>query len=95
MARFFAPVLAIRMDDGTEHTVTAFNPDMLEWERERARSKYVDDDKFTMMTFLAWSASKRAKINELSWPEFKDHCLGVTSDEVADVDPTSPAPGAG
>lgn len=90
-------------DDGTIKTLTiqTDNRDMLAWERYRVVKKLpsMSDAPMTWMTFMAWSAMRRAGDTDVKIDAFFETCLRVEphkedpddedDDGTVEVDPTS------
>lgn len=102
-----SPLLAVTLDDGTVLQEQTANPDMVRWERTRAKHKWppATESPITWLTFLAWAALRRESAipDELTWETFSDgRCIGVTNLDADDDDqedgpgrPTPPGPGPG
>lgn len=77
-------------DEGAEHTVQTLNIDLVAFDRERMRYGWPkgDDAPFLWLTFLAWKALQRTGMFAGSLAEFEQACLGVTSVDAVEVDPT-------
>lgn len=83
------------------------NPDMILWERTRAKHKWpsFDESPITWLTFLAWAAARRTKVIPLTvtWEAWQADCLDVSSPDDEDDDddgdgvgrPTLPGPDPG
>lgn len=64
------------LDDGAEWTVRADNRDFLRWDKTAPRHKWdARTQPFLLQTFLAWAASRRQGLTELSFDAFGDVCL--------------------
>jgi len=107
-----APVVRVILQsdlDGDEiaaRTLQTTNPDMILWERTRAKHKWppFDEAPITWLTFLAWAAARRTKVipPSVTWEQWQADCLDVSSpDEEADDEeaeegrPTQEGPGPG
>lgn len=97
--RLTVPRIAVTLDDGSEFTVQALNPDLLRWDRMASRNGWPNAQSapFLWLTFLAWSAAKRtgAIPDAMTWETFGDErCIEVRAitDEVGDLDGVDPTP---
>lgn len=106
--RVSSPRLRVVMEDASTWEVQTYNPDLISWDRTRAKHGWPTMDKapFLWMTFLAWAASRReGRVpRETTWEVFEKTCLEVgtvTTDDDAGAEesavglPTPPGPGPG
>jgi hypothetical protein len=83
--------------------VQTLNPDLILWDRTRAKHKWPDIQSapFLWLTFLAWAACRReGRIpRDLTWDEWEATTLNVANlnadDDDDAADPTRPGPGPG
>lgn len=66
------PLLLVTPAEGAPYEVQALNPDLLRFEDTAARHKWAGPSvaPFRWLTFLAWAASKRTRLTELTWEDF-------------------------
>jgi hypothetical protein len=92
--------LNVEMEDGSTYQVVADQRDMAKWEVQPFGSSFqnaLNGERQLLFTrWVAWSASVRRGLTELSWDDFDNKCVEVTpvSDgdgEVNDADPGNPA----
>ena len=95
------PRVHVVMVDGSEWDVQTSNPDLMAYERTAAKHKWPDFQTVpvTWMTFLAWSAGRRAGLIDagMTWEVFSTtECAEVRSSDDSSagttVDPTEQAP---
>lgn len=93
------PRLRVTVADGTEYEVQAYNPDLLAFEDTAAKHRWKGpaDAPFRWLTFLAWSASRRAGHidNTVTWEQFAATTLQVRNLENDTANPTREAPEIG
>ena len=83
--------------------VQTLNPDLILWDRTRARHKWpeVKDAPFLWLTFISWAACRReGRIDRsVTYEEWEASTLNVSNveddDEGGPVDPTHPGPEPG
>jgi hypothetical protein len=73
---------AVEMEGGATYTVTADQRDVARYECE----DFYTLRKHSMLRYLAWAASTRQKLTELSWDDFSAQCV-----EVGDAKPDGDA----
>lgn len=81
--------LHVEMEDGSEYDVVIDQRDVAKWELQ----SFYDDDRTTLrQRYVAYAASVRGKLTDLSWPKFNDACVEVIDGrgKAEDVDPTQP-----
>jgi hypothetical protein len=76
--------------------VQALNPDLLRFEDTAARHKWAGPSvaPFRWLTFLAWAASKRTRLTELTWEDFAATTQQVENLNREDTTATPTPPGA-
>jgi hypothetical protein len=74
--RLAIPRLQVTLADGRRYVVQALNPDLLAYDRTAAKHHWPGGSQapFLWLTFLAWSASRRAgDIDaDLTWEQFSE-----------------------
>jgi hypothetical protein len=92
----------IRASDETPFEVQTINPDLVLWDRTRAKHKWpkIDDAPFLWLTFIAWAAARRSRVigPEITYEAFEADTLAVEALEDDDDEtglPTLPGPGPG
>lgn len=87
--------LVVELADGTRHTVSADMHDLRMWEQYAIKNRLPHDTdeapRITYMTFLAYSALRRAGQVTGSFDQFT--AVGIEAVGSESVDPTQPAPG--
>jgi hypothetical protein len=88
----FKQRIAVEMEDGSTWEAVADQRDLARYEVQ----PFYDPDRIhTMLRFLAWSASYRAKQTPLSWDLFNASCVEAGDPVEVSVDPTQPGQLAG
>jgi hypothetical protein len=90
------PRLLVTPADGAPYEVQALNPDLLRFEDTAARHKWAGPSvaPFRWLTFLAWAASKRTRLTELTWEDFAATTQQVENLNREDTTATPTQPGA-
>lgn len=90
---FLRTRMTVEMDDGATWEVFADQRDWARWEVQPAYSPEVDRI-MSRIRFMAYSASIRAGLTDLSWPKFDAACVEAAAppDDGETVDPTRPGP---
>ena len=96
------PLLRVVMDDGAVHEVQALNPDLVAWDKTRARHHWpkTEDAPMLWLTFVAFCALRREElIPQMSYDDFERRAWEVGTVDgdggAATVDPTNPGREAG
>ena len=99
--RLPTPELHVIMRDGAEHTVQAFNADLVAWDRDRSKHKWPlpQEAPFMWLEYLAWHVLTKTQgiLPAQSLREFGDKVASIVSvnnddkddEDVPGVDPTS------
>lgn len=101
--RLVAPRILVIRDGEEPLEVQADNRDLVGWEQTRVRHKWpkFDEAPFKWLTFLAWSAARRAgDVNGVTYEQWENSVLSVRdlTDREAEDDlgrPTLPGPEPG
>lgn len=64
--------------------------DMRRWESEHGRSVLAEQRSISLLTWLGWSAARRAGATELDYPSFDEQCVDVR--RTRDPDEVTPGP---
>jgi hypothetical protein len=93
-----APRVLVKRDGQDDIEVQADNRDLVAYERTRLRQKPVwpkfDDAPFGWLTFISWSAARRAGLTDLTYSQWEADVLDVASMDTDDTteqgSPTQP-----
>lgn len=83
--------LRVTLADSTTHDIEPSNPDMVRFDMTATKHRWPNGQEapFLWLTFLAWSAMKRAGLYTDTWEAFSESdCLNIDNlDEDEDADP--------
>lgn len=99
--RLLAPRCGVLMEDGQEWEVQTDNRDICAYDIDRTTKfsylpeKGHETSPLLWATYLAWHASKRTGLVQLTWQDFQKQCVSVEPMDGVPVGPTPAAPGGG
>lgn len=76
--------LTVTLNNGEQHSVEPNNIDRLKWDLNRQKQGWpsMEEAPFIGMTFLAWSAMRRANLYTASWKDFSESdCIELDYEE--------------
>lgn len=88
----------VALEGGEEFTVRITNREYLAWDLTRTKRQWppFNEALFLAMTFTAWKAATREKLTALTWEQWQDAVVEISTvehdDEVDVARPTSPGP---